>query len=165
MSNVKIIDNVLSKELLKSVFEYVRSNEIHHSYQLWQHDVIRDSNPVLIKHFKDEIKSKLLDEVKQHFPEYKNDIIGFSWYGWIRGSYIPWHSDGHCEFAATIYLNDHWDDDWGGYFAYEETNEIKCIKPEFNRMVIIKPPIRHTVFNISSVAPIRETIQIFAGTR
>jgi Rps23 Pro-64 3,4-dihydroxylase Tpa1-like proline 4-hydroxylase len=103
--------------------------------------------------------SKLLDEIKQYLPEY--NTIGFSWYGWIRGSYIPWHGDGQCKIAATIYLNEYWDENWGGYFAYEDGVDIKCIKPQYNRMTLIKPPIRHTVFNTSSIAPIRETIQIF----
>jgi hypothetical protein len=57
-------------------------------------------------------------------------------------------------------LNKHWDDDWGGYFAYKD-DDIKCIKPEFNKMTIIEPPIEHTVFSLTNNAPIRETIQIF----
>jgi Rps23 Pro-64 3,4-dihydroxylase Tpa1-like proline 4-hydroxylase len=58
-------------------------------------------------------------------------------------------------------MNQNWDDDWGGYFAYKDNNEIKCIKPEFNKLTYIEPPIQHTVFNTSSLAPIREAILIF----
>ena len=81
--------------------------------------------------------------------------------GWIKGSYIPWHDDGGHEYGMTIYMNETWDRDWGGYFAYEDGDEIKCIKPEFNKLALIKAPVTHTVFVPSSAAPTRETIQIF----
>ena len=43
-------------------------------------------------------------------------------------SYITWHSDPHCKAALTIYLNDTWNEDWGGYLMYKENDEIKAIK-------------------------------------
>jgi Rps23 Pro-64 3,4-dihydroxylase Tpa1-like proline 4-hydroxylase len=161
MSKLKIFDNVLSESLLKSITEYSRSSEVNHSYQLWETGVVQDSNVVLIKHFNEEMRSKILSEVGKYLPD-QYEQITFSWFGWTRGSYIPWHADAHTRLAGTIYLNEHWDDNWGGWFAYEDGGEIKCIKPQHNRMAMILPPTRHTVFTISPIAPIRETIQIFA---
>lgn len=161
MNKVKIVDNVLSRSLLDSITEYSRSSEIHFSYQLWEQEVIKDSNPVLIKYFNEDMRSRMISEIGKYLPE-QYEYITISWYGWIRGSYIPWHSDAHTRLAATIYLNELWDDNWGGYFAYEDGDEVKCIKPHHNRMTMVKPPCRHTVFNTTSIAPIRETIQIFA---
>jgi len=159
MSNIKFVSNVLSPSLLEIIKDFSRTGEVRHSYMSWGSDIIKDSNPVLVKDLNDQITSRISQEIKQYLPEYNS--IGCMWYGWIRGSYIPWHGDSHVKFGATIYLNEYWDDDWGGYFAYKDNNEIKCIKPEYNKMVFIEPPIQHTVFNTSSVAPIRETIQIF----
>ena len=118
-------------------------------------------SPVLVKYFNEEMRSRTISEIGKYLPQ-EYETITISWYGWIRGSYIPWHSDGHTKLAATIYLNEHWDADWGGWFAYEEDDEIKCIKPKHNRMTMVLPPTRHTVFTVSPIAPIRETVQIFA---
>ena len=160
MSNIKFIDNVLSQSMIQIIKDFSRCGEVRHTYNFWSNDIIKDSNPILIKHLTDEIQCKLIEEIKYHLPEYTS--IGCMWYGYMRGSYIPWHDDGSSAFGATIYLNEFWDEDWGGYFAYKEDN-IRCIKPEFNKMVVIKTPVRHTVFNTTSVAPIRETIQIFGN--
>ena len=162
MNKVKVINNALSSSMMKLVKEFSRDNnsgELMHSYMYWGNNVIKDSNPVLVKVFTEELTSKIVEDLKDHLPEYKE--IRCMWYGWIRGSYIPWHSDENQKFGITIYLNDYWDDDWGGYFAYNDGGEIKCIKPEFNKLTCIEPPVQHTVFNTSSIAPIRETIQIF----
>jgi Rps23 Pro-64 3,4-dihydroxylase Tpa1-like proline 4-hydroxylase len=158
-SNIKFVNDTLSSSLIQSIKEYSRVGEVRHSYMNWGWDIIKDSNPVLVKDLNEELSSRLEEELKVHLPEY--DSIACMWYGWIKGSYIPWHSDSHVKFGATIYLNDVWDPDWGGYFAYEDGSEIKCVKPEFNKMTIITPPIQHTVFNTTISAPIRETIQIF----
>jgi hypothetical protein len=160
MSDTKFVSNVLSPALIETIKQYSRQGEVRHSYMSWGSNIIHDSNPVLIKDLNDQISSKLIEEIKHHLPAH-DSISGCMWYGWIRGSYIPWHCDGHFKFGATIYLNEYWNSDWGGYFAYEDGLEIKCVKPEFNKMAIIIPPIQHTVFNTTSDAPIRETIQIF----
>ena len=158
MSSVVTFDNVLSLSLLEVLREVCKTGEIRHSYMNWGNEVIKDSNPVLIKDLNQQLSNRIISEIKILLPEYTE--IRCMWYGWIRGSYIPWHSDNNVKFGATIYLNKHWDDDWGGYFAYKD-DDIKCIKPEFNKMTIIEPPIEHTVFSLTNNAPIRETIQIF----
>lgn len=44
---------------------------------------------------------------------------------WHKLSFIPWHSDKDSydavRFAATLYLNKEWDDNWGGLFLYKKT--------------------------------------------
>jgi Rps23 Pro-64 3,4-dihydroxylase Tpa1-like proline 4-hydroxylase len=159
MSNVKIVHNALSLTLLEVIQDYVKHGQIRHSYMDWSAEVIKASNPVLIKDLNDNLSNRIISELKLHLPEHTE--IKCMWYGWIRGSYIPWHSDNNVKFGATLYLNNYWDENWGGYFAYKEADEIKCIKPDFNKLTIIKPPVDHTVFNTTSNAPIRETIQIF----
>jgi len=159
MNNVKIVHNALSLTLLEVIQDYVKHGQIRHSYMDWGAEVIKASNPVLIKDLNDNLSNRIISELKVHLPEHNE--IKCMWYGWIRGSYIPWHSDNNVKFGATLYLNNHWDEDWGGYFAYKEASEVKCIKPDFNKLTIIKPPVDHTVFNTTNNAPIRETIQIF----
>jgi hypothetical protein len=159
MSSVKFVHDILSPKLIEIIKDFSKCGEVRHSHMNWSEDIIKGSNPVLIKDLNAQISSKIIEEIKQHLPEY--DTVSCMWYGWVKGSYIPWHDDGHVKFGATIYLNEYWDDDWGGYFAYKDDDSIKCVKPQFNKMTVIIPPKPHTVFNTSSVAPIRETIQIF----
>lgn len=58
-------------------------------------------------------------------------------------------------------MNEYWDQNWGGYFAYQNKDKIECIKPSYNTAVIVSPPMEHTVFSVSIDAPVRETIQVF----
>ena len=39
------------------------------------------------------------------------------------------NNDSHSEYTGTIYLNNNWNENYGGYFNYKEqkTNEIKTV--------------------------------------
>ena len=76
-------------------------------------------------------------------------------------SYITWHSDPHCKAALTIYLNDKWNDDWGGYLMYNEKDEIKAIKPERNLGVLQQTPVNHCVSTVNVGADNRVSLQFF----
>lgn len=76
-------------------------------------------------------------------------------------SYITWHSDPHCKAALTIYLNETWDDDWGGYLMYEENGDIKAIKPEKNIAILQKTPVNHCVTTVNIGAKYRISLQFF----
>jgi len=92
-----------------------------------------------------ELWGKIRADIKRHYPnlepETQNSIQFFVWTG---GSCIEWHRDftKHKEKtrtgAITIYLNRHWDMEWGGDFLYkDENNKVQRVTPEYNLAVSI----------------------------
>jgi Rps23 Pro-64 3,4-dihydroxylase Tpa1-like proline 4-hydroxylase len=86
-------------------------------------------------------------------------------YIWSRLSYIPWHNDNIHANAVTIYLNEHWDPDWGGIYLYYTTIEANIIRgyvPKFNTAVKNNNRIAHstTMVSMDAESP-RVTIQLF----
>lgn len=85
---------------------------------------------------------------------------------WTNGSGINWHHDDASDgrIAATIYLNEYWNMNWGGLFLYQ-SNEMRSwgwINPHYNRCVWFKSPLWHSVSLISKAAPYpRLSIQLF----
>ena len=84
-------------------------------------------------------------------------------YLWFPNSHIAWHNDSHSEYTGTIYLNNNWNENYGGYFNYKEqkTNEIKTVIPQHNLMLVNRGNISHCVTPTISTAPIRKTLQFF----
>lgn len=83
---------------------------------------------------------------------------------WTNGSGINWHHDETDRMAATIYLNEFWDLNWGGLFLFQGENGQNSgwINPHFNRCVWFKSPLWHYVSLVSKAAPYpRLSIQIF----
>jgi Rps23 Pro-64 3,4-dihydroxylase Tpa1-like proline 4-hydroxylase len=156
--------NVLPTELITEINTYVNGQTSSRSnYSCWPKELLRNSGAVLVYDFPKEMSDKIFEHVKLVAPELSNFETNHAMYQrWMPGSYIPWHSDFSWKMAVTIYLNETWDKNWGGYFAYESGTEIKCIKPEFNVASKTFLPMEHSVFAVTPDAPPRNTIQIFA---
>jgi Rps23 Pro-64 3,4-dihydroxylase Tpa1-like proline 4-hydroxylase len=82
-------------------------------------------------------------------------------YYWTRLSYIPWHDDENHTGALTVYLNEEWDEDWGGYFLYKEDETIKAILPKKNFALLQQGGIKHATTPVHLNGGIRFTIQTF----
>lgn len=83
---------------------------------------------------------------------------------WTNGSGINWHHDQDDRMAATIYLNEEWNLNWGGLFLYQGENgrSSHWTNPHYNRCVWFKSPLWHCVTLISKAAPQpRLSIQLF----
>ena len=76
-------------------------------------------------------------------------------------SHIPWHNDGNHNGGITIYLNDIWDKNNGGYFLFEHENTIQAIVPKRNMAVEQFGGVEHSVSPTTRLSDIRRTIQIF----
>lgn len=169
MSSVKIIRNAFDVNFLSGMkpklFESRAKcgGKVRCNYMSWSQDIIEHSAPIFVHDIEDvELRKELYESTKLVVPEIERfKSVTFMHYMWTRNSYIPWHYDGSWGFGATIYLNEYWDRNWGGYFAFEDEKGIHCVKPEFNTMVYVEPPVLHTVFTTNNNAAIRETIQIF----
>lgn len=158
------MENALSKELLDDLHAYTQTGA-NRNNSSWPKDVVKESKLVLIKDLDISLSLRITSELNKILPTTTGDQLACMWYGWTRGSYIPWHEDGVSDYAITIHLSKEWDSDWGGYFGYEENGEVKCIKPEYNKLVCVRNNVRHTVFSTTPDARLRETIQIFQMKR
>jgi hypothetical protein len=159
----------ISKKLLNS-----GQNQFTCNLKLWNENIVLDSFPVLVHTIYDNTKlyGSLRDnilsvvnaqeKIKEKYGELKiNGHIML--YYWTRFSYIPWHNDRTYDAALTIYLNDDWDRNYGGYFLYndENENEIKAICPNRNLGVIQYNQVHHCTTPVNFNGGIRYTLQVF----
>ena len=88
--------------------------------------------------------------------------ISYSFYKWGPGGELQMHNDDNYSFSATLFLNDNWHMDWGGFLIWlTNDNKEQVVKPTFGRLVIFENEERHLVTPISKVAETeRLSIQI-----
>jgi len=82
---------------------------------------------------------------------------------WDYGSGINWHSDSHCDFGMTIYLNHTWEKHWGGIFKYIEGDEVKEIFPAPGKCIVNDNSTWHSVTKLTTRNPQRFTLQLFGN--
>ena len=159
-----IVENIFSNDLLKKLINFTRDGKqpTHTNFFNWTENVIGISNAIFTFDLTEELKKEVTEElikknvIKKEPKDWSVNIQLFS-----RCSFIPWHNDQKYIFSGAIYLNNNWNNDLGGYFMYEENNEIKAIVPKFNMGAFFKPPMQHQVSLTSLNAPMRESLQIF----
>jgi hypothetical protein len=161
------------------VYDEFLSNDLFDEVQTFAEKTIKSPNPYLGRTnfcWPDEIRNQttpvLIIDIDENSPLHNKlkaeidvktglNVEQLMLYIWTKLSYIPWHDDSHVESALTIYLNDYWDPDWGGYFMYKLNNEIKAIKPERNLGVIQTGGVHHSVSTVNLDANLRITLQSF----
>ena len=147
-----------ARRALREGREFARSN-----FE-WDRNIVRASAPVLVRDFHPMAARFILSDLNANgiIEGYGYDVMN---YAWCPLSYIPWHNDGHVDCAATVFLNEHWDPNWGGLFLYRESEEtqIKAFAPSFNSGFRNDGHIRHATSMVAMDAPEpRFTLQIFA---
>jgi Rps23 Pro-64 3,4-dihydroxylase Tpa1-like proline 4-hydroxylase len=165
---MKQIQNFLSEELYKECISTARHlltipNNLFFTNYWWNEKIIKDSFPVLVHSIasESELYHKLKSEIENKTGYYinSNELM---FYYWTRYSYIPWHDDPHCDAALTIYLNEEWEPDFGGYYIYEdEENDLRAVTPKPNLALLQKGGMRHTTTPVNFVGFMRITIQVF----
>jgi Rps23 Pro-64 3,4-dihydroxylase Tpa1-like proline 4-hydroxylase len=133
----------------------------------WDFGIRKDSFPVFVHNIyqNSELHNSLkkIIEEKTQKSVYDNNIM---LYYWTRYSYIPWHNDNvKYEGAITIYLNREWEPDFGGYFLYEEGDEIKAILPKKNLGVMQYDSLMHSTTPVNFSGDLRFTVQAFLGNK
>jgi hypothetical protein len=164
--NIIVYNEFLSNDLFDEVQMFaentIKSPEpyLGRTNLCWQDEIRNQSTPVIVRDIiKDtpmynKLKSEI--DIKTGFK-----VERLMLYFWTKLSYIPWHNDSHAESALTIYLNDYWNENWGGYFMFKLNNEIKAIKPERNLGVIQTGSVPHSVSTVNLDADLRITVQSF----
>jgi hypothetical protein len=170
---IDVYKNFLSSESIEKLDEKIESilyksnpdtPNFTTSLTSWEDNLKKSSSPIIryvLNQNDTELYKILKKEIESKIPYYiDNIIIHFS----PKLSYIPWHNDGHVMAALTIYLNKNWDINWGGYFLYKESDEIKAIVPDFNLALLQKGGkngVPHCVTTTNIDSDLRISLQLF----
>ena len=162
---IQVFENFLPEALYRecndySLNAYVSGDHAFKTNYHWHPYMVQDSAPVLIHDMKE---GELYEKVRDHVEGVTGRKIAKWWmfYYWTRYSFSPWHNDDNHHGGMTIYLNDHWDPNWGGAFLWHEAEEIKALYPSPNRAVLQTGGIAHTVIPVTFAGNVRRTIQLF----
>ena len=153
-SEFKIIQNA-------SIEIYTDPSTVYHTnHTRWESKLTGSSNAVLTYGL--EPSSEVFSLLSKNLQNTLNSIpLSIMFYYWSPGSYINWHTDGHYSKAATLYLNDKWDKNGGGYYMASQNSIITAIKPERNLLIFQSDNIEHCTTSTHNNSPIRATVQIF----
>ena len=163
----KIYKNFLSSENLNIVTE--ESSLIFNSkytryltnFTLWEDFIVKDSNVVLIYPLTPDNSKSYNLLLKQTQSQLNLTPESIMFYYWTSGSYIPWHNDGHKKQAGTLYLNENWNEEWGGLYLAKETDKNHIIYPEYNSFTLQFDNMEHSTTPTTKFAPLRVTVQLF----
>ena len=98
------------------------------------------------------------------FAEF-NNVVCFM-HVWLPGSQINWHhdsDDSYNRLSSTIYINEAWNWNWGGFFIYDDQHLGQgWVYPHPNLMVWFRPPVWHSTSMVTLAAEFpRLSIQLF----
>ena len=107
----------------------------------------------------DNIHQLLEQELKSSLPTYTELILQY--YIWQPQSGIGWHNDAWKNrlFGATLYLNDEWNPNNGGWFIWEDDDGYHTILPKKKLLVLNDNCQHHCVTPVA--IDFRCTIQIW----
>ena len=108
----------------------------------------------------DNIHQLLEQELKSSLPKYTELILQY--YIWQPQSGIAWHNDKAPDklFGATLYLNEEWEPNAGGWFVWEDGDGYHAILPKKNFLVVNDDTQNHCVTPVA-FENCRCTIQIW----
>lgn len=164
---MKVYNNVLNSDTiqqLRAETNQTRRDDVwRHSTLSWVPEI---QNGILAgaacKVVSPETAASIEEQIKHLLPPY--DELVQQIYVWPRGSGISAHNDGNKKFGVTIYLNDDWHIDFGGFFVWQEkeSGELKIRMPEFNSMVVNDEEELHLVTPVAfNCHAMRHTVQIW----
>ena len=129
----------------------------------WQEFLIKNIKPPKVVDVINYPPFEKLKILAQHNQFYKLDskILSTSIHYMERGSGINWHSDKGWKYGATYYVNNRWNNQWGGEFMFTGNNGHGYIPFQGNSLVIVKTPIAHKVNPVLSPIIPRISVQMF----
>lgn len=172
---VQTIDNFLDKDSLDEVNRYFLEQQHTpcwiNNHNFFPNQLNKNRGTILVTMIPGSYNSMLIDyflekKIFKRQPKFFDALL----YVGLSGSSIYWHKDGRSDqhqekrSAASIYLTESWQDDWGGWFLYKDSEDIKAIKPEYNRAVILYDDVEHCTTVISNESIPRKSLQLFFDT-
>lgn len=163
---MNIVSNFLEQNVINDICSYYESKKGTASFEVAEHGRWVNSlyagnmgsvYVLPLENFREYFTQKFYSI----FPEYNINTVYL--HIWNVGSHINWHTDGvGNRAAATIYLNEDWNVNWGGLFLYDNNGHASWFNPQYNYCVYFKSPMWHsvTMINRSAEYP-RLSIQLF----
>ena len=154
------ITDDLYQKCVKELNEKLSDNCWRSSSLNWGSDVKQGVNgSCIVTPVSDIINHLLEKELKPSLPKYRE--LELNYYIWQPQSGISWHTDEVSDrlFGATLYLNEDWHPDFGGWFIWKENNNYHTILPKKKFLIINDNYQHHCVTPVST--GFRCTIQIW----
>ena len=154
------ITDDLYQKCVKELNEKLSENCWKSSSLNWGSDVKQGvEGSCIITPVSDTIHYLLEQELKSSFPKYKE--LEFNYYIWQPQSGISWHNDkaSNRSFGDSLYLNEEWFPNNGGWFIWEDEDGHHTILPKKKFLVINNNYEHHCVTPVS--IGFRCTIQIW----
>mgnify|MGYP003638015737 FL=1 len=164
-----ITDNTFTTEEYEKILDYVKyasENSPRVVNDDWPEDLIKDVEGYtrFIVLCDEEIVNPIINKCAELFGTSKNPSdYGIMYYEGESKFGLNWHKDSGHSSSASIYLNDDWQDDYGGYFVcrMDGATLTTAIKPDLGMSVFQRGKILHGVTATRHDAPIRKSIQVF----
>jgi len=159
-SNIFTINEI--NTILKTIFSRENESKWSINKHFWENG-IQDRSIGVVSIFRIEGSLRaLIEKVLSKFLKPGEQFQYIQYYEWNQMSQINWHSDSGKKAAITVYLNEEWDPNWGGFFCWQDPSaDGHLIVPQFNTAVIARDNPPHHVSLISPYAPVRKTLQIW----
>ena len=166
---MKIIENFIGPSFIQQVLkenEDMMYDNVWRSNLGWQQEIVAPSGVVCGEvSLRSNRNLDRCDAQTRTGQSHQSIEIDAQAYVWHRLSYIPWHSDKDSDdevrFAASLYLNKEWNDDWGGLFLYKKDGEIRAEAPQYDKLVFNDNNFPHATSMLSVDAPYRHSVQLF----
>ena len=158
---MRIINEALNEELFQKCKEELKNKFKERcwasSLVTWQPQLKQGiCGSCMVANVSDELGELIHEEIRPYLPEH--ETIRCNFHLWQPLSGIAEHNDGHRNFGATIYLNEEWPPNAGGWFVWEdeETRQSgihKALIPTRNMMVLNDNHEKHWVTSIAATPP------------
>jgi len=166
--SVELVENVFTPDEFQIVYNSIVNEKNKNSYSIEKHFWSKALTNVSVGNVNTLIlESQVSKMITDKFEKYLKPgeaFISAQYYEWNPLSQINWHNDANKKGAITIYLNEVWNGNWGGYFCW--TSDLRhesgnFIIPSFNTALVIRDNPHHHVSLINPYAPVRRTLQIW----
>ena len=154
------ITDDLYQKCVDELNEKLSENCWKSSSLIWDADVKQGvEGSCVITPVSDTIHYLLEQELKLALPKYSK--LEFNYYIWQPQSGISWHNDKAPDrlFGASLYLNEEWFPNHGGWFIWEDEGGYRAIIPKKKFLVINNKYQHHCVTPVTR--DFRCTIQIW----
>ncbi len=118
---MRIINEALNEELFQKCKEELKSKFKERCWSsslvTWQPQLKQGiCGSCMVANVSDELGELIHEEIRPYLPEH--ETIRCNFHLWQPLSGIAEHNDGHRNFGATIYLNEEWPPNAGGWFVW-----------------------------------------------
>lgn len=165
--SIEVHSNVFTLNEIDSIYEYVSSKENFRKWVInknsWPNHITNHSIGIVnILLFEGKIFEKIKNTL-QKLLKTGEIIKTIMYYEWNQLSQINWHTDGDHRVSLTVYLNENWEPNWGGFFCSKcsDSETGNFFIPTFNTALITRGNFWHHVSLVNPLAPVRKTLQIF----